>query len=308
MKNIFLPAAALAMAISANAQYQVDPGMDHTIGNNAEVFDVFVLDATTVSNLKAQGKTVHEYFIDDVTRHWYWWDGWSAGDGSYPGVDFQMDGYISQTVTGTAGWSGGGLAVNAPGIDLSHINDDTHFHAAFRSDNCPSSIAVILLDGESDCGSIPAKLSVGNTPFVDNGAVYPLVADFDREGGDWVGVDIKFGDLKRLWPVFSPAVVSTWTGNALSILSGNVAGQNFSLDAFYLYSTNGAGIDDVDVDAANFVVTANTINLAGAEEISLYDLTGREVRKANGSVMGIDDMDHGIYIVKSGNATKKIRL
>lgn len=307
-RNLLLAAAALATT-AATAQYTVeDPGLAPVLAKNPAYVDVIVLDATSVAELQKQGAKVQQCGPDDVNRHWYWWAGWSQGDGTFPGVDFQMDGYISQEVTGDAGWSGGGLAVTAAGaLDLKHFTDDTRFHAAFRSDNIPAGgIAVIILDGETDCGSVPAKISIGTTGFVDNGAVFPAVAAFDPEG-DWVGIDLSLADLKKLWPLFSPAKIGNWTGNALSVLSGNVKGTNFSIDACYFYTPGGAGVDNLEADPeSELVVTANTINAGAANGIDLYNILGQKVRSVKGSVMGIDDLDHGMYIVKSGKSVKKI--
>ena len=305
---LFVAAAAFLAAIPASAQYQVDPGMDQTMTNNPQIVDAFILDAASIAGLKRENVVVHEYLIDDQTRHWYWWAGWEGGDSSFPGVDFHMDGYISQKVTGTAGWSGGGMAVDSPGINLAHITNDTHFHAAFRSDNVPDAIALIILDGEKDCGSMPGKVTIGKQAYNDNGTMFPVVADFDRAGGDWIGVDIKFADLKKIWPQFNPNATGTWSGNAISILSGNIAGQDFSLDAAYLYtpSSEQGGVEGVAQDETPLMVTNNTIN--GAAGIELYNVAGQLVKSTRGTVLGIDDLNPGVYVVKNGNKTAKVRI
>lgn len=314
MKKMTLFAAIAAFAMSANAQYTVDPSLDNT-KNNGEVFDIFLLDGTSVSTLEAAGKTVHKYFLDpNEGRNLWWWAGWDAGDSNYPGVDFQTEGYVSLQVTGTAGWSGGGFNQNNKefaGMDLSHVTNDTRLHIALRTPGtAPASLALIFFDGEGDCGSLPAKVSFGKAAFEDNGAVFPLVGNFD-EGGDWVGIDIKFSDLKKLYPAFDFKAIKNWGGNYCSILSGNVAGTSFSIDAFYLYGpkTNGTGIQNATADKGCFLVTSRTINANGTDAgIELYNLNGQLVKSTTGCVMGIEDAPAGVYIVKSGELTKKITL
>lgn len=310
MKKFSLFAAVAAFALTANAQYTVDPSLDAPKAQG-EVFDVFLLDGVSTESLKSAGKTVHEYYLDnqDGGRNFWWWAGWDAGDGSYPGVDFQMEGYISLSVTGTAGWSGGGFNQGANGMDLSHVSDDTRLHVALRTPGtAPSSLALIFFDGETDCGSSPAKLSFGKSAFEDNGSVFPLVGDFDADG-EWVGIDIKFSDLKKLWPSFNFKAIKNWSGNYFSILSGNVAGTSFSIDAFYLYSPKASGIKGVSAEKGSLVMTANTINVSGTEAgIELYNINGSLVKAVAGSVMGISNVPAGVYVVKSGDLVRKVTI
>ena len=53
---------------------------------------------------------------------------------------------------------------------------------------------------------------------------------------------------------------------------------------------------------------ADQLIAAGAEEIALYNLAGQLVKKVNSSVMGVEDVAAGAYIVKAGNAVKKVVL
>ena len=312
MKKLTLLAAMAVCGMGAMNAQLVDPSLNQTI-NNGEIFDVFMLDNASVTTLQQEGKTVNLYTVDETTRHMYIWDGTMvAGTPSNQvGVDFQTDGFSCFQV-GTVGWSGLGLAVDevAP-IDLGHISDETHFHMAVRPEgNAPAAIAVIFGDGtNSEYGMkwTPAKISVGSSAFVDNGVSYPLVGDFDREGGDWKAIDLTLGDLKKLYPSFN-FVPGFFRGNIYSILAGAVAGKSFSIDAVYLYGPKAqGGVEDVAADEAQIVVSAKTISVLGGQEgIDVYNVSGQLVKSSESTIVGVEDLTPGLYVVKAGNAVKKV--
>ena len=115
MKNLTLLAALAACGVGvANAQTYVtdQPGIANT---NGDTYYAFQLDDVTVQNLQDAGKTVFDYRIDNASRNLYIWENTMvAGDGSYPGVDMQTNGYIALEV-GSAGWSGAGLCIGVDG-------------------------------------------------------------------------------------------------------------------------------------------------------------------------------------------------
>ena len=311
MKNLTLLAAMAVCGVGiANAQYVGDPALSKTT-STGNLYDVLLLDNASIESLKTSGKTVQDLRTDDVNRFLYVWDNtFVAGDGSYPGVDMQMDGYVSFDVS-TIGWSGAGFNIANAAADLKHFTDNTHFHCGLRSTNGIKNVALIIGDGyafenKNDKWS-PAKISVGSEAFVDNGTAFPLVGNFDADG-EWVAVDITLGQLKKLWPSFNYKAGS-FGGNILSFLAGGTTGKNISLDAVYFYTPgNGeSAVADVVADT-DIIVTARTVNAAGTDEIALYNLAGQLVRKVNASIMGIEDIAAGIYIVKAGNAVKKVVL
>lgn len=316
MKKMTLLAAMAVCGLGvANAQFVGDPSLE-AVKDNGEVFDIFQLDAASIEILKNAGKTVHEYTLDDVTRCMYIWEKtFVAGDGSYPGVDMQMDGYTSLNVS-TIGWSGAGFTVVEDGgnnyIDLNHVTDETRFHMGLRSTNPASAIAVIFgegqIAGKTTMKWSPAKLSVGTTAFVDGGVSYPLVGDFDREGGDWVAIDMSLADMKKMYPSFDYTPCN-FTGNIYSVLGGGVAGTNICIDAVYLYTPKGEGsVEGVASDNVQVIVSNRTINVLGNENngFELYNISGQLVKKSTSSVMGVEDLNAGLYIVKAGNAVEKV--
>ncbi len=292
----------------ANAQYSVDPSLA-TVKDNGSKFDAVILDEASINTLTGEGKTVQDLRADDTNRFLYiWTETFTAGEGAYPGVDGHSDGYCSLNVA-SKGWSGAGYCmVNAP-ADLSHFTDNTHFHFAIRTESNLTNAAIIIGDGykfgdNADTWT-PAKFSVGSTAFVDNGKTYPLIGGLDSEG-DWAGFDVTFAQLKKLWPDFSYEP-EQFGGNLVSFLAGGVEGQNIALDAMYFYTPADGAVNDITSDAL-IVVTNKTINVSGANEIALYNLAGQLVKKSNSSAMGVADVANGVYVVKAGNAVKKVVL
>ena len=53
-------------------------------------------------------------------------------------------------------------------------------------------------------------------------------------------------------------------------------------------------------------MTANTVNVAGANGIELYNLGGQLVKKTAGTTLGLSNLAKGVYVAKSGNQAKKI--
>ena len=309
MKNLTLLAAMAVCGVGiANAQYVGDPALSNTtsVGN---LYDVVLLNEAGIESLKSAGKTVQDLRVDETNRFLYVWDNtFNAGDGSYPGVDMQMDGYTSLDVS-TIGWSGAGFNILNAEANLKHFSDATHFHCGLRTTNGLKNAALIIGDGyvwgDNNDKWSPAKISVGSEAFVDNGTAYPLVGNFDADG-EWVAVDITLGQLKKLFPSFNYKA-GGFGGNILSFLAGGTAGKNISLDAIYFYTPGEGAVEGIVADA-DIIVTARTINAAGAEEIALYNLAGQLVKKVNSSVMGIENVAAGAYIVKAGNAVKKVVL
>lgn len=316
MKRFYYPLAIGALmaatSLQAAAQYSCDPTTEALLEKTTPSKLWYVtLSETSVETFTKKGTDVVYAGPDaDAGRNFWYWAGWVAGPETNPRVGMEDGGYMSLTVTGEAGWSGGGVAINGPksdtpgaGIDLSGMTDDTHFHFAYCTNGtAPTSVAIIILDDNAN-GSAPAKMSIGAQAFDDNGTIFPLVGG--KITDEWQGIDIKFSDLKKLWPAFKPANMQTWGGNIISMLSGNVAQTNFCLDAIYFYNEGQqGGINGVEADAAEFVITANTVNSTVAG-IEIYNVAGQKVKATAATTLGISDLAKGMYIAKSGSKTQK---
>lgn len=309
MQKITLIAVAALTAASASAQYTCDPTVETVLakGKVSQVMPI-ALDEGAVAKFEAQGANVTSAAPNDADNNLWVWQNvgvntMDAGDASYPGVGDQMDGYAS-FIVGTQGWSGAGYNVAGNGVNTEWWNADTRFHLAYMSPGtAPASIAIIVADG-TDMGSQPAKVALGDA-FNDNGAVFPAVGP--KANDDWQGIDISFSDLKKLFPTFDWKAVKEWKGNIMSFLGGGIAGQAFAFDAIYYYQLgDGSGINGISADETEWVVTANTVNVAGANGIKLYNLGGQLVKKTAGTTLGLSNLAKGVYVAKSGNQAKKI--
>lgn len=310
MKKFTLFAAAAVCALGASAQYTTaTPYADQSVvAGETQTFDVILGAEDVLTGLTGAGQKVNDWRVNDVDRFLYVWDNtFTGGDGSYPGVgysDMQFDGYSSLNV-GTVGWSGAGFFCSADSkTSTMHWNENTKFHVAVRTTaTAPESVAIIIADGDP-AGSSPAKVALGES-FNDSGAIYPTIGP--KLSDEWQGIDISFADLKRFYPSFAWVNVEAWSGNIVSILGGGVTGQNISLDCMYFHTPTGAegAVGSVEGDA-QFVVTRNTVNVSNGNGIELYDLSGRLIRSAAGTTLGISDLGNGIFVVKSGNSVAKI--
>lgn len=309
MKKFSLLAAFAVLALSAGAQYTVNPEAQYSVQEGVtQTFDIILGSDDVIDGLINAKQVVNDWRVNDETRFLYVWDGtFIGGDGSYPGVgynDYQYDGYSSLDV-GTVGWSGAGFFMDAAGNQSTmHWDENTKFHVAYRTASTgPASVAFVIADGDNE-GSSPAKVAVGES-FNDGGKIYPTVGPAFND--EWQGLDISFGDLKKVYPSFAWVNAEQWQGNILSVLAGGVPGQNISFDCLYFHTPTevDAAVGEV-ADDAQFVITSNTVNVANGNGIQLYDLNGRLVKSAQGTTLGINDLGNGIFVVKSGNAVKKI--
>ena len=309
MKKFYLLAAGALMAVAANAQYTTaTPYADQSVTPGVTAtFDVILGAEDVLTGLQNAGQKVNDWRVNDVDRFLYVWENtFVGGDGSYPGVgysDMQFDGYSSLNV-GNVGWSGAGFFVSeASGTSTQHWSDNTRFHIATRTSSvAPASVALIIGDGDP-AGSAPAKVALGDS-FDDNGAIFPTIGP--KLTDEWVGTDISFADLKKFYPSFNYVKTNNWQGNILSILAGGVEGRNVSMDCMYFYTPGEDNAVGEIFSEKDFVVTSNTVNVAGANAIELYDLSGRLIKKVDGSTLGISELGAGIYVAKAGNAAKKI--
>ena len=313
MKKFTLFAAAACMAMAANAQYTCDPGAENVLAKKPTSVDYIILSEEAIAAFQGAGAKM-QYVGPDANEGrnlWYWDNTFNPGSDAYPRVDFDNGGYTSLEV-GNAGWSGAGFAIDGPlnsafpGVNLSHFNDDTMFHIAYMSptNNGPASVALILLDDGAN-GSQPAKVALGDA-FNDNGAIFPAIGP--KLGDDWQGVEISLGTLKKLWPLFDLKNKAAWGGNIMSFLGGGVAGQTFAFDALYFYNTNEeGGLNEVGVNSnVEFIVTNNTVNVAGANGIVLYNIAGAAVKSTEGTTLGINGLPAGVYVAKAAGKTCKV--
>lgn len=307
MKKATLLVAMTMVAAAASAQYSVNPGAATVLdAGKVSTLGYVALDLTTIAKFQQQGADIIEYGPNDMTRFLYYWEEtFVPGDGSYPGVDDQFDGYASLVVS-DKGWSGAGYNINkGAGVNTSWWNDKTRFHLAYMAPGtAPASVAFIIAEGDL-AGSSAAKVAIGNA-FNDNGAIFPTIGPAAKD--DWQGIDISFGDLRKLYPTFTYVASAEWTGNILDVLAGGVTGQTIALDAIYFYQPAGTdGVAEAEAEAG-FVVTGRTVSVMNAAGIELYDMSGKLVKKTAGTTLGLDNLTSGVYVAKAGDAVRKIAI
>lgn len=305
MKKFTILAAMAMTASLANAQYTCDPSTQSVIDRGAKSVYYIVLSDGAVRDFEAAGATTHSFAADPTQgcNLWYW-DGFAPADETYPRVDMEEGGYVSVQVTGTAGWSGAGFNAQAPGLDLSSFNENTHFHMAYMTPtaNAPVTILCTLLDDTtSDAG--PFKFAIGASTS-DNGVTVPSIAP--KATDDWEGIDLTFAQMKKLFPTFKIDNNPAWTGNYFTWLAGNVAGQTMAFDAMYFWNDETGGVSSVESESAMFVMTDKTLNVVGGKGIDLYNMAGAVVKSTEGTVLGLENLVPGVYVAKSGNMVKKI--
>lgn len=319
MKKFTLFAAFAALAMSASAQENfvvAEPWVDQSVvAGKTAIFDVVIATEDVQNALVQAGQTVNYVGANGETVALDVWPGGetlAGGTSTWPGVGYSglgaAESYVSFDVVAPEGWSGGGVNIHADaGINFKHWNDNTHFHVAMRTNNTAPADFELNIANNFDTESIASVC------FSDNEtATQPIVAP--RLTTDWTAIDITFADLKKLCPnTFNYEYTqSSWNGYIISFSAGAVAGQNFCIDACYFYTETSGDEPGEDNavgtvnDDANFVVTKNTVNVNNGQGIELYDLSGRLVKSSNSTVLGIDDLGNGVFVVKSGNSVKKI--
>ena len=303
MKKVTLFAAAAIAAVAAQAQdFNVNPSTSEVTKGGVAQVDYIILSNDAIAELTAAGATVNSIGPDDVDRFLYYWDNTVVNTAAPIGVDYAESEPLSLEVA-NPDWFGLGYCSvkESAGMNISHFNDNTIFHLAYKTptNNGPESIVLTILDGESDCGSKPAKVSLG-TALDGNPSVGAKIND------EWQGIELSLSDLKKLYPTFDLQSKNARKGNYLAISGGAAIGRTMAFDAVYFYNREAAGIDAVEAESVDFVVTANTVSVMGANGIELYNIAGQLVKATEGTTLGIDNLTNGVYVVKAANATHKI--
>lgn len=264
MKKFTLIAALACVAASASAQYNVeDPSIDAVLeGGKVATVQYIALDDASLTALEQQGATCTLFGPNGAgdgnsQNLWIWDNTFVAGEPTYPGVGMHFDGYVSLVVS-NIGWSGAGYNIATTGVSTMDWNDETHFHLGYMSPGtvCPS---VALIIGDQDGANTPARVALG-AAYNDNGTQYPSIGYTSKD--DWQAIDIKFSDLKKIYPGFNYANTNAWLGNIMSFLCGGTQGQTIAFDAVYFYNYVSDGVSDIEIDEN---APATYYNLQGVE-------------------------------------------
>ncbi len=346
MKKFTLVVTALTMAaVSLSAEDNV-PSVDKTFPNwagHTVTYDVCIMGNAAKETLNAnENVTLNqlEHWINtggDLGRgHWNGVanDEWIATEGCDGGIVSE-----SQAMSLFAiyeywyNWWAGGWADQAADkpVDLSHINADTHVHCAVKvpSETVPLVIDFKLLrksDEEQQAAGGEDNQCIRFSLASANGmekASFPVVGEL--KSGEWTGVDITIGELTKLL-VASKAddaidysrFKTPWTGRVCHISvpsdpdSKPQENAVFALDGLYFYTPGDvvSGIEDVDTleSTAEIVISARSISVLGASGIEVYSVSGQLVASSTGTVVGVDHLETGIYMVKAAGKVKKMAI
>lgn len=275
-----------------------------TNGDNYYLISMDDSDAAKISS-----KVVADFRPNNSTNILYIWEN-TYLSGNCTGLNSfgtENANWISLIVN-SVGWSGAGLnsknTVLLNKLATITANPANYFlHIAIKS----SDNATHLFGIE---GQTFVRFAVGSTSFNDNGIIVPAITDFPRDGA-WHTIEIPMTTLKQMGLLYSAnnPTYSTFGINIFWFLSGGVPGVKLELDAVFIYEKKlNTAIDNESI-TANFNVTNKTISLPNATEpLELYNNMGTKIRTTHESIMGIENLAKGIYIVRSGKNTMKIRL
>jgi hypothetical protein len=282
--------AASAFTFSALAQD------DFTKGSG---YHLIYLDAVSGAKIPA-AKITKDFRTDDVNNFLYVWDNtYSTGTASGPNWNGEVGEFLNFSVN-SVGWSGFGFASPATSPkDMSAVTADYTLHVAFKATNAATHC--IIMEGPA---GLSGRAAIGATPFVDGAKTSPVYANFTRDN-KWHLIEIPMSYF------FAQGLryPEPFTGNVFALLSGGVAGTSIALDAIFVYKKSGTGVDDIVADKLNVLVTNKTLTVIGATQpIVLYSVTGAKVKSSNESIMGIEDVQKGIYIIRCGNLSGKVQI
>lgn len=281
--------AASAFTFSALAQD------DFTKGSN---YYLIYLDDVSAAKIPA-AKITKDFRVDDTNNFLYVWNStYTSLTPSGPNWNGEVEPYLSFSVA-SVGWSG--LGFSGPiAKDMTGVTSDYTLHIAMKASNTASHI--IGMDGP---GGLSARICIGTTAFVDGAVTYQPYTNFTRDN-KWHLLEIpmtEFFNKGLRYPSVVPA-----NANVIYFLSGGVSGTTINMDAIYVYKKSTTAVDNVESEL-DVIQTGKTLSVPGATRpIELYSITGAKVRVSNEAIMAIDDIQKGIYIVRSGSLNKKIQI
>lgn len=304
MKKLTLTFALAAMtAIGGNSVYAQNGSVTPFDFTKATDYHLIYLDGETVETNIPAAKIKKDFRTDDVTHFLYIWENtYSSNTAVGPNSNGVPGEYLDFSVT-SVGWSGFGFAGVAPGKDMSAVDNSYYLHFAMKANDVAAHAShQVIINKDPNVG----KIVIGNKPFVDNGTSLDPYGDFTRDG-EWYNFDIPMSHLASLGCSFANETATT--DNVFSMLSGGVAGTNICLDAIFFYRPdNGSSIDSEKLNDVDLIVVADgMITVDGNMQIQLFDISGKLVNTAMES-MDVDNLNAGIYVVKAGNAVKKIAI
>lgn len=306
MKKITLTLAMVALATlgGSNLCAQINGSAEKFDFTKATNYYLIYLDGETAAVNIPANKIKKDYRTDDVTHFLYIWDDtYTANTAVGPNSNDVAGEYLDFSVA-SVGWSGFGFAGLAPGKDMSGVDNTYYLHFAMKAADASAHAShQVIISEDAPGANYAGKIVIGSKPFIDAGVTFDPIGDFTRDG-EWYNFDIPLKSIQGC----SFANKTEMVGNVFSMISGGVAGTNICLDAVFFYQkSGGSAIESTEVDVNQIVVSNGMITVNDNNDIKLFDISGKLVKSSVES-MNISDLNGGIYVVKSGDAVKKIAI
>lgn len=296
MKKSTFWAVAAATMFAGNVYAQAE--FDFTKATNYHL--IYLDEETCAANIDAADIT-SDCRPDDNTRFLYVWENtYVGGDAVGPNSNGVPSAFLSFVVN-NVGWSGLGF-VNNNGAHFDAIDDSYRFHIAMKTiDND----AHVIILGDGDAGEV-AKMTIGSTPFNDNGTIYEVLTDITRDG-EWNAIDVSCADLAAYSKTGKFGYSNpNYTGNIFSLLSGGREGASIDMDAIFFYKPKDAAVKGIENDNVEIFATNRTIQVLGGEGLAVYSITGKLVKETKGTIVGTENLPAGIYVAKCGARVQKV--
>ena len=292
MKKLTFSLMLLAASAFATSVYAQD---DFTKGSN---YYLIYLDDVSAAKIPA-AKITKDFRVDDTNNFLYVWSStYTSLTPSGPNWNGEVGAFMSFSVN-SVGWSGFGFS-GPISKDMTGVTSDYTLHIAMKASNTASHI--IGMEGP---GGLSARVCIGATAFVDGAVTYQPYANFTRDNR-WHLIEIPMSEFFNKGLRYPAAVPAN--SNVVYFLSGGVAGTSIAMDAIFVYKKSTTGLNSVKSDL-NVIQTGKTLSVPSeTQPIELYSITGSKVRVSNEAIMGIEDIQKGIYIVCSGSLSKKIEI
>lgn len=275
----------------------------------------FAFNVNAADNL-SQGKNYHLIFLDDVSA------------AKIPASKITKDYRINNTTNLLSIWSDtytdlGSSDLNSEGENKPYINFQlanpwwsafSFYSTAGNGKDCSTITRDLILhlamkstDTQTHCIRMEApgcsvRSAIGATDFVDGSIITPVYTDFPRDG-QWHVIEIPMSVFFDQGLYYSEPVLE----NFFVLLSGGFPGTTISLDAIFIYEKDlSAAVNNIKADLS-LTQTKKTITVQSAMQgFKLYSTTGEKVKETNETIMGIEDLQKGVYIVRCGQLSKKI--
>lgn len=346
MRNFTLTTMMALIAVPAFSQTEnlliENPTIEKTYANwegKKAIYDVSLLLGDAKATLEADVENVKVNSLEgwyetwgDMSRYQYqggdneaWLNASSVNGGTMQDWPQPLIGMYE----GWWQWWSMAVCQQKEAVDLSHINGDTHLHMAVRIFNTPvagpMNISFFTSEDNDDQNHLYAcpKFSLVPENYDPEGsykADYPIIGTLKE--GEWTGIDLTLTEIEKInkdnnGDYIDYEQLKEFTGRIWTVAIPSkpdlhqLEGAVFGLDAIYFYTPVDelSGIESVAgaVAEGDVVVGAETVSVAGAEGIEIYNMAGCKVAETTGSVISTIGLK-GVYVVKAADVTHKVVL